>query len=181
MLGYVFWHYPAGPVAADAYEKGLIRFHRELAAIGSEGFQRSAAFRAEPLPWLAPGRGYEDWYLLAGSYALDPLNEVVVAPALAASHDVPAHAAGGGAGGLYRLLSGEALLAPLATWIRKPEGMRYPEFYRRAAAFSEGSRRSFWRRQMVFGPASEFLLVSEAPVAVPADFQAVVSRRTRLY
>lgn len=180
MLGYVFWHWPAEPDATDAYEEGLAGFHRELAAVGSEGFQRSAAFRAEPLPWLAPGRGYEDWYLVAGSYALDPLNDVAVSPPLAAAHDVPAHAAGGGAGGLYRLLSGEDLLAPLATWISKPRGMRYPEFYQRAAAFSEGPGRSFWRRQLVFGPATEFVLVSEAPVAVPAEFQPVVSRRTRI-
>lgn len=178
MLGYVFWHWPSESLPVDDYEKALAGFHRELSAVGSEGFLRSAAFRAEPLPWLAPGRGYEDWYLVSGSYALDPLNEMAVSPALARAHDVPAHAAGGGAGGLYRLLSGDEPLGPLATWLSKPKAMRYPEFYERAAAFSEGPVRSFWRRQLVFGPATEFLLVSAEPIEVPAEFSPLTVRRT---
>ena len=180
MLGYVFWHWPDEGVDEARYEESLARFHRELSGSGSEGFHNSAAFRADPLPWLQPGRGYEDWYLVEGSFALDPLNELAVSPPLRQAHDAPAHAAAGGAGGLYRLLSGDELLAPMATWLSKPKGMRYPEFYERAAAFSEGPGRSFWRRQMVFGPATEFLLVSAEPVAVPEDFRPLVSRRTRI-
>ena len=159
MLAYVFTHWPADPGGREAYEAGVAGFHRELAAAGSEGFERSFLYRVRGAYWVGAEIGYEDWYLVAGSFALDPLNEVAVSARLRPAHDAAARAAGGGMGALYRLLSGlpEPGSGEVA-WLSKPAGESYAEFYRRFPGDAV-----LWRRQMVLGAATEFMLEGEPP------------------
>lgn len=149
-LAYIFWHWTEAP--ERAYEAELARFHSELAALRVPGLAANASYRIEGAPWTGPGRAYEDWYLVGGSADLDVLNAAAVSPPIRAAHDRPAHLATGGAGGLYRLRSGEPDLdAELATWISKPAGTGYEAFYA-----SLPPLRALFRRQMVLGPATEF-------------------------
>ncbi len=159
MLAYVFTHWPADPGRREAYEAEVAVFHRELAQVGSEGFERSFLYRVRGAHWVGAEVGYEDWYLVEGSYALDPLNEVAVSARLRPAHDAAAQAAGGGMGALYRLQSGVPEPASGAvSWLSKPAGESYPDFYRRF-----GADAVLWRRQMVLGSATEFLLEGEPP------------------
>jgi hypothetical protein len=170
VLAYLFWHWPAGTVERAAYESAQRAFHDQLNAAGSEGFIRSFSFRVEGTAWLPVAAAYEDWYLVEGSFALDPLNEIAVSPALGPAHDQAARRASG-AGGLYRLRSG--LPAPrdgVVHWLSKARGERYEDFYARFAPDAV-----LWRRQMVLGPAPEFLLESDR---APDGVDAVAAART---
>lgn len=164
MIAYVFWHWPDADVDREAYEAAQRRFHAELNQVGSDGFQRSVGYRVSGASWIPGGAGYEDWYLLDGSHALDPLNEVAVSARVRSAHDAAARSASG-AGGLYRLVLG---VPPLASgtvhWVRKPRGAPYEEFY---AGFGQGS--VLWRRQMVLGPAREFLVEGDLPPGLDAE------------
>jgi len=91
MLAYVFTHWPADPARREAYEAGVAAFHRGLATAGSEGFERSFLYRVQGAYWVGAEVGYEDWYLVEGSYALDPLNEAAVSARLKPAHDTAAH------------------------------------------------------------------------------------------
>ncbi len=157
MLAYVFRHWPAGGVALETYERHLQEFHERLAHAGSEGFLRSAVYRAD-------GK-YEDWYLVEGSYALDPLNETAVGAALRAAHDAAAAEAAGGEGSLFRLHSGVPEPASgEVTWLPKPRGESYTDFY---ARFSSDA--VLWRRQLVLGGPTEFLLEGDAPQGLSGE------------
>lgn len=169
MLGYVFWHWPDPGTDAAAYEAAQARFHDALRSAGSEGFVRSWSYHVEGTRWLPVAAAYEDWYLLEGSFALDPLNEVVISPAVRSAHDGAARAASG-AGGLYRLQSGVPEPRDgVVTWLSKPRGEAYGRFYERFPATAV-----LWRRQNVLGPAPEFLL--EAPEA-PAGLAILRAER----
>lgn len=163
MIAYVFWHWPDAGAERDAYEAAQREFHQKLGEAPSEGFQRSTSFRVHGVPWIAGGEGYEDWYLLDGSYALDPLNELAVSPAVRGVHDAAARSAAG-AGGLYRLVRGvPRLAAGRVLWVAKRRGDPYDGFYARF-----GPDTVIWRRQMVLGPAREFLIEGEAPEGLDA-------------
>ena len=163
MLAYIFWHWPRPQVAAGDYEADLIAFHGTLAADAPPGFRRSLTFRVGPLPWLGDDAGgYEDWYVVADSAALDPLNTAAVSGRRKPSHDRAARAAAGGAGGLYRHQSGEMDLieARHATWLHKPGGMTYAQLDVQMQAWIAGAACSLWQRQMVLGPGREYFLLS---------------------
>jgi hypothetical protein len=164
VLGYVFWHWPEDRAAAAAYEAAQRRFHQALAASRSEGFIRSLSFRVSGASWLpAAGEVYEDWYLVEGSFALDPLNDLAISPAVRADHAEAARGAKG-AGALYRLVLGvPAWESGEVSWVSKPRGEAYDAFYRRLPEAAV-----LWRRQMVLGPASEFLLEAAPPPGVDA-------------
>ena len=163
MIAYVFWHWPDAGTDRAAYEAAQRSFQAALNQAGGEGFQRSLSYRIHGAPWIRGGEGYEDWYLLDGSHALDPLNELAVSPSLRPEHDAAARSATG-AGGLYRLMRGVPRLADGAVaWMSKPRGMTYDEFYGRF-----GPEAVIWRRQMVLGPAPEFLVEAGAPEGLEA-------------
>ncbi|HTM48969.1 MAG TPA: hypothetical protein VL285_09825 [Bryobacteraceae bacterium] len=172
MLAYVFWHQPADPAASDAYEELLRRFHRALAESAPDGFIDSASFALTGIPWLPPGAGYLDWYNVSDFPALGVLNEAAVAGARKIPHDEVASRAGIGFGGLYRLISGRPDLEGIAagTWLRKPDGMGYPEFRDRASALADPSRMGLWQRQMSLGPGHEFCLLGPNHAAAPDVF-----------
>ena len=146
MLAYVFTHWPAEGVARADYEGRLRAFHEQLAGAGSEGFLRSAVYRVDAR--------YEDWYLVEGSFALDPLNDAAVGTRMRAAHDAAAAEAGGGMGSLFRLHSGvpEPASGEVA-WLSKPKRESYPDFYARF-----GPDAVLWRRQLVLGGPTEFML-----------------------
>lgn len=157
MLAYVFRHWPADGVDRAAYETSLLDFHGRLATGGSEGFLRSAVYRVDDR--------YEDWYLVEGSFALDPLNEAAVGAQLRPAHDAVAAEAGGGSGSLFRLQSGVPEPASgEVSWLSKPKGEKYPDFYARFPADAV-----LWRRQLVLGGPTEFLLEGAPPQGLSAE------------
>jgi hypothetical protein len=182
LLAYIFWHHPRPDVDVAAYERALHDFHRALGESGAEGFVRSETFRVSGASWINDGGdAYADWYLVAGSFALDPLNEIAVSGARRPGHDEAAAWSARGAGGLYRLLEGEAELdAPvIERWLTKPRGTSYEEFYGWARPRArEGGE--LWRRQMVLGPAPEFCLLSGSELRPPSGVELLEVRRSPL-
>ena len=74
MLAYVFWHWRQAGATAGEYEARQRAFHAALAAEPPEGFLRSITLALRGAPWAAAGGdAYEDWYLLDGMAALEPL------------------------------------------------------------------------------------------------------------
>jgi hypothetical protein len=178
MLAYLFWHWPRPQVATGDYEVDLIAFHAALAAEPPPGFQRSLTFSVGPLPWLGePARGYEDWYVVTDSAALDPLDAAAVAGRRKIPHDRAARGAAGGAGGLYRLYGGDLDLtkARTATWLHKPEGLAYADFDAQVRAWIGGQTCCVWQRQMVLGPAREFCILSREVLTLPSAAEALVA------
>jgi hypothetical protein len=124
VLAFVFWHRPRAGVDSGDYEAALLRYHDRLAEEALEGVHGSAVYALADVPWLgAPG--YEDWYFVEASFALDTLNAGAVSGPLRELHDAVAALTGPMAGGLYRLHE------------------------ERCAGGA------VWRRQMVLGPVSE--------------------------
>lgn len=169
MLSYVFWHWPrAGVVAAD-YEALQRRFHAALKAAPPPGFLGSRCASLTGASWAGNGgQAYEDWYLLDGSAALDPLNAAAVTASRQAPHDAAAAAAAGGTAGLYLLRLGVQRDPPrVATWFAKPAGMSYGALYTLLGDLVETEDAALWGRQMTLGPTPEFCLHTEAAVRLP--------------
>lgn len=172
MLAYVFWHWPLPDTDPDAYEQALIAFHDVLSAASPEGFGGSAVARVDPLPFdgrpggpagPVPGRAaYEDWYLVSGAAALDPLDAAAVGGRCGAAHAAVAALAGGGTAGLYRLVAGELPLgsATTARWLDMGGGERAGVVDElTAAASAAGGGLALWMRRMTLGPAPELCLL----------------------
>jgi len=104
MLAYLFWHRPHSTTTIKQYEEALLRFQQHLGQQDPPGFRGSASFRVADLPWLGNLPGYEDWCLLDGSWALDPLNSFAVAGPVVSAHDAAATQMEEGYGGLYALV-----------------------------------------------------------------------------
>ncbi len=159
-LVYIFWHCAYSGIADSAYESALIHFHQQLAEAAPPGFRASVAYRISPTPWLGERKGYEDWYLVEGSWALDPLNRVAVSGRMESPHAAIAALTETGHGGLYSLVWGELVNQPRSrvAWLSRPRGIRYEPVL---AELREhlGDPLSCWRRQMVLSPAPEFALV----------------------
>lgn len=169
-LAYVFWHWPEHGVGVARYEDALLAFHRVLGAARPHGFRGSAVCRVEGAAWLRAGdTAYEDWYLVDDFTALGALNAGAVAAPCQPPHDAAARLAAGGAAGLYRLAAGTVGTAgvpaqPIATWLAKPAGMRYPDFFAALARWTGDDRAGLWQRQMTLAPTTEFCLLSPQPV-----------------
>ena len=170
VLAYVFWHRPAAGADPHAYEAALAGFHAALAADPPPAFLESAAFRLDAAPWL-PGHGpaYEDWYAVEDWEALGRLNVAAVTGERAAPHDAVAFEAGVGAGGVYRQLAGDRLEARAAAWLPKPGGEARDAFHAALA----GTGGAVWLRQMVLGPAPEYVVRSDRRVELPWEATAI--------
>ena len=173
MLAYAFWHWPQPQVDVTEYEARLRDFQKILRDHPSPGFRTSAVFRVSGLPWIQAEHGYEDWYLVEGSVALDPLNDAAIAPACRAAHDAAARLAAGGTAGLYRLRAGNAVLEQVkfCCWFGKPAGMLYDDFYKLLAPVTARPGIALWGRQMTLGPTPEFCLHSSVAVDLPSELQ----------
>ena len=167
MLAYVFWHWPRPEIERGQYLNHLTEFHRTLAAHKPPGFQRSVVFRIENAAWLKTrGEAYEEWYLLDDSAAIDPLNDAAVSGACEEPHNRVARAAADGTGGLYRLRAGSEDLAQakFATWLSKPAGVTYKDFYAGLESLTTQAGVALWGRQMTLGPTAEFCIHTLAPL-----------------
>jgi hypothetical protein len=182
VLAYVFWHRPSTGVAPAVYEVALGRFHAALAESPPPGFRRSLAFRVAGAPWLT-GEGYEDWYVLDSSQALDPLDRAAVSSTVGIRHDAVAGLAADGAGGLYRLRAGQEALdgAASAAWLAKPADVSYEEFYARLAPRVSVAGAGLWGRQMVLGPTPEFCLRGPGSLELPAELEPLTVHTTQVW
>lgn len=170
MLAYVFWHWPYPDADRDSYKNDLMKFHSSLASVKPNGFQNSVVFQIKGAPWVGENaEAYEDWYLVEGSCALDVLDNAAMSHAHKGSHDRVAQRAAGGAGGLYRLRTGQGDVqqARFAIWLSKPTGTSYEMFYDLLSGWTSQPGVGLWGRQMVLGPTPEFCLLSPERIDLP--------------
>lgn len=178
MLAYVFWHTAILEAQAEEYERWLRAFHEALHAGSPPGYLGSTSFRIDRAPWLPSTQPvYEDWYLVEGSEALDPLNDAAVSGRRQVAHDRTAALAGNGIAGLYRLRKGRSDLEATraALWLSKPRGQPYADFYTTLDPRFEGGATTLWGRQMVLGPTPEFCLHAEHGADLPADLGILIT------
>lgn len=170
MLAYLFWHRPLPGVDRSAYESALRRFHESMRGVPADVLVSSACHRLDRIPWLAAAdgsasddTGYEDWYLVRDSGALDRLNEAAIDARNRSYHDAAAALAGVGAGGLYSLVPSPGGRDPRqaadeesdSVWLSKPPRIPYSDFMPDLAALVPPGAR-VWQRRLVLGPAPEF-------------------------
>ena len=172
MLAYVFWHWRRPEIPRDEYERRQQAFHAALTASPSPGFVRSTSAAITGAPWAnGGGDAYEDWYLVEGSAALDPLNDAAISAARERPHAEAAAVAAGGTAALYRLRGGRALARPThATWFDKPADRGYARLAEELRPIVDGGGMALWCRQMVLGPSPEFCLHGDAPAALPDGY-----------
>jgi hypothetical protein len=204
VLAYVFWHRPLDDLALEAYEQAEIAFHRSLAHAPPSGFQGSAVFRVAGLPWFQEP-GYEDWYFVEDYTALGVLNMAAVGHGHRTVHDRIAHRFGAGAGGLYGLIEGHPPVGSgrgsksgafgqesAAVWVARAPGIERRGLGELLGDGMDVQHASLWRRQLVFGPAPEFCLLTGdraklglpaglAPSRLPAGWSANVFEREALW
>jgi hypothetical protein len=184
MLAYVFWHWPQSHIDHDSYINHLIDFHNTLAANKPPGFQESVVFRVRGASWLnTTAEAYEEWYLLDGSAAMDPLNDAAVSGVCEEPHNRVAREAADGTGGLYRLRAGNGQLSKSrhALWLSKPAGVSYKEFYASLQPHTSEPGVALWGRQMTLGPTTEFCIQSSNRIELPPGYSGLQPRLTRIY
>jgi hypothetical protein len=170
MLAYLFWHQPRPDVDEDDYVARLQAFHDVLREAPPRGLRGSWSVRLRAAPWDGGPEGlFEDWYLVDDWETLGGLNDAAVSAPRKEPHDTIAHMATNGRGGLYKVLAGSVDgPAPWAGWLAKPEGAPYPEFNPEIQeAARSGGEGAVLRRQMVLGPAPEYLVLAERPATLP--------------
>jgi hypothetical protein len=171
MLAYVFWHWPQPHIDRAEYVEHLVDFQRTLAANKSAGFRESMVYRIRGANWLkTDGEAYEEWYLLDDSAAMDRLNEAAVSGACEEPHNRVAREAADGTGGLYRLRAGQLAEARFATWLSKPSGVSYRDFYETITGVT------LWQRQMTLGPTTEFCIHSSTPLDQSSPLELIWPR-----
>ena len=173
MLAYVFWHWPQPQIARSEYLHDLSGFHRTLAANKPPGFRHSVVFSIRGANWLnTTGEVFEEWYLLDDSAAMDRLNDAAVSGVCEEPHNKVARTAADGTGGLYRFRAGYQQLprAKYATWLSKPNGVSYEDFYDALQPLTSQSGIGLWGRQMTLGPTTEFCIHSPTPIQLPGNY-----------
>ena len=182
MLAYIFWHRPVANADRGRYEESILRFQAALAGAKPPGFIAAVSFRIEAVPWLNDQPGYEDWCVLQGSWAMDPLNAFAVAGVVQAPHDHVAAQMEQGQGGIYAHAGGETPPPAQSAvyWLTRPRGIDWRAALAPVRAACPAA--NMWRRQMVLGPAPEFgiSVPGDSEIAVPTGWQARQVRRVRL-
>jgi len=173
MLAYVFWHWKRVGVQVREYESRLRQFHEALTHSPPDGFTWSWSAALKTATWANDGNeAYEDWYLVTGSAALDPLNDAAITASRQIPHDDAAAVAAGGTAGLYRLRAGRAFRAPgVAHWFAKPKGWSYEKLLDELRPLMTGDV-ALWGRQMTLAPALEFCLHANETMNLPAGIDA---------
>jgi len=166
LLAYVFWHAPRADAATPEYESLHREFREALKASDIGGFRGARMFRLSSIPWLDGRAGYEDWYLLEDSAALDALDRAAITEARQGPHDRVAALAAAGTAGLYDLRLGSLIAPRVAYWLSKPDGMDYASFESSLAPLVAGGC-CLWGRRMTLGPTPEFCLHAPAPREMP--------------
>jgi len=167
VLAYVFWHRVSPGVDKRNYESLLIKFHEQLNLVGGHSLLGSSTYMVHGVQWM-PNETlvYEDWYYLESSSYLDVLNDVAVSPQLREYHDRVASLSLDGRGALLGLKSGKLTFRDrdYATWLVKPRGTKYDEFYLSVRPLLKG--RTLWRRLLAMGPSPEFCITGEKELDV---------------
>ena len=168
MLAYLFWHRPYATTTVKQYEEALLRFQQHLGQQHPPGFGGSASFRVAALPWLDNRLGYEDWCLLDGSWALDPLNAFAVAGPVTSAHDAAAAQMEDGAWRALCFGLGRTSFAGAVDCRLADAATRH--------SVASGSRHA------APGPGKEFALIVPAGinVAAPAGWSALAIERVRV-
>jgi hypothetical protein len=181
VLAYLFWHVPKPTVARNDYERNLVAFSRALSGLNCPGLGRITSFRTSAVPWLGNATGYEDWATIDGASALEILNERAVAGPVAEPHGAVAEQMGEGYGGVYYHLWGDMdpHAAERAQWLTRPRGISFRPVLEGMTNAAVGPV-SVWRRFMVLGPGSEFVVLGGASfeLQVPDGWSAHRVTRT---
>jgi hypothetical protein len=182
VIAYVFWHRPLPQVERARYEAAIVRFQDELARHPPPGFIGAHSFAIEAVPWLSNQPGYEDWYLIEASWAMDPLNAFAVAGPVAGPHDSAAAQMDEGHGGIYAHAAGGSITAARSSayWLTRPRGIQWRPALE--AVRIRVPQANVWRRQMVLGSAGEFVVEvpNDTEIEVPPHWTARRIKRTRL-
>lgn len=173
ILAYAFWHWPQPSADRTAYELAQVQFQRSLAAAPSPGFIRSASYAIAGAPWANNGGdAYQDWYMVRGTTALDPLDEAAITASRKAPHDAAAAQAAGGTAGLFRLRLGDLPTeARWSHWFSKPAGLSYPQLFAAVEPALAPAGGSLWVRKMTLGPSPEFCVLARQPAVLAPQFQ----------
>jgi hypothetical protein len=179
VLAYVFWHWPRPGIEREEYEGRLVDFHREMSRSLPTGVRRSLVWRVSGAPWLPSGSGYEDWYLVDDSAALDLINRDAVTGVLGTRHEAVARLSGGGTAGLYQpaQIAAGVVECALAIWFSKPGGLSYGDLYSRLDA----APGRLWQRMLVLGPTPEYCLLQPDAGTVPEAYGPVLVNRHALW
>jgi len=178
MRAYVFWHYPQARHLKEEYEAAQVAFHQALAANAIQGLLGSYCFEVNSIPWLDQEQGYEDWYLVQDTAALEGLNAGAASGPLAAPHNRAASLAAAGIAGLYKPLGSQTgVPRGTALWFRKPPGMRYETLFERL----EPVRDNLWQRMLTLGPTTEFCLLQSGPAYLPPDWETMMVVRRPVF
>jgi hypothetical protein len=182
MLAYIFWHRPFPHIDSGRYEQSIMNFQSDLTQMHLPGLRAATSFRIEAVPWLSNHTGYEDWYLLEGSWAMDPLNGFAITGRMQPSHDTAAAQMEEGQGGLYAHAGGDPLAAPQSSvfWLTRPRGISWQAALEPLRA--RYPQANVWRRQMVLGPAKEFAVEvpGDRDIEIPPGWESLRVRRARL-
>ena len=172
ILAYAFWHWPQPSADRNTYEAAQLQFQRSLAAAPSPGFIRSASYAIVGAPWANDGGdAYQDWYMVRGTTALDPLDEAAITASRKAPHDAAASLAAGGTAGLYRLRLGEVPSeARWSHWFSKPDGLTYSQLFAAIEPALSPVGGSLWVRKMTLGPSPEFCVLARQPAQLAPQF-----------
>ena len=179
----MFWHRPYPQVETTAYEQSIVRFQADLTREPPPGLIGASSFAIGAVPWLGGRGGYEDWSLLEGSWAMDPLNAFAITGSRQPSHDHVAAQADESCGGLYVHAGGEISQAPVSTvyWLTRPRGIQWQAAI--APVRAQCPQAVIWRRQMVLAVAPEFAVEvpGDTAIDVPSGWQEICRvKRVRL-
>lgn len=180
----MFWHQPREGVDRTTYEAALVAFHTALRDIAPSGFHRSLALHLNGASWMGrESDGYEDWYLVENTGALETLNRAAVSDVLVDAHDGSARHAAWGAAGLYQPFGNEldGLDATTALWFSKPSGMSYEAMSNRLERAEPGLTNRVSQRFMTLGPTPEFCLLGRGVDALPYGWQGELVVRRKLF
>ena len=183
MFAYIFWHVPFADGNKSEYEAALTAFHRHLANDASQGFKGSATYGISNVAWLSNRTGYEDWYFVDSTSALDGLNKAAVEPERWDVHASVSYKTEFGHGGMYYHLRGEKqpVHGSKIVWLKRPKRIRYETPLQEIIDSSKGFL-SCWRKFLVLGPADEFAIIGDETLDVrpPSDWRSLSVSRRRL-
>lgn len=139
----------------------------------------SQAWRVTGATWLPDGNGYEDWYLLDDTCALETIQKAAVSGNLQHQHDLIAAFAAGGTAGLYRpaLVPDGWTDGAISQWFGKPPGVTYAQLYQQLPIKPAG----LWQRMMVLGPTPEFCALQDGSDSLPQIENAIVVHRSPIW
>lgn len=121
--------------------------------------------------------------LIDGAWALEELNAKAVVGSMEVLHAAIAREMDGGYGGLYCHLWGELRPheADRAYWLSRPRGIEFRPALEQIAQ-SGGAPLAVWRRFMVLGPGTEFVILGRGlrALEVPDGWRVNVVERSAL-